>query len=100
MSKPAASDRFPGWLRATLAVQLVLALLFWLLAWDHTVSLAQGRSAAWADIAATALPLVAVLLLGTASVWLWRTGQRGPAILAGLVPWPLALVAFLFLGAI
>jgi hypothetical protein len=92
--------RFPTWLRVVLGVQLALALLFWLLAWDHTVSLAQGRVARLVDVIALMLPLASVLVLGAASLLLWRADHRGPAILCGLIPWFVALAAFSLLGAI
>jgi hypothetical protein len=86
--------------KLALGGQLALALLFLLLGWSHTVSLAQGRAASLADILALALPLVLVLALGLACLRLWRAGRTGAARLCAFLPWPLALAAFMLLGAV
>ena len=90
----------PTWIKVFLGVQLALAALFFLLAWSHTVSLAQGRAASWQDLVGLALPLILVIAACVASVVLWRRGQRELAGLLTIVPWPLALAVFMLLGAL
>jgi hypothetical protein len=88
------------WIKVFLGVQLALATLFFLLAWSHTVSLAQGRAASLRDLAGLALPLALVVAAWAGSVVLWRRGQRALAGLLTIAPWPLALVVFILLGAV
>ncbi len=90
----------PGWLIALLAVQLLIAALFGLFGWSQTVSLAQGRPASLLDLAGLAMPVVAVVVLGGASVRLWRAGNRQLAIICALLPFPLSIAVFMALGAI
>jgi len=88
------------WIKVVLGVQLVLAALFLLLMWSHTVSMAQGRAASWQDLVALALPLLLTVGAWIASVMLCRRGQRDIAGVLAILPWPLALVAFWLLGAV
>ena len=88
------------WIKVVLGVQLVLAALFLLLMWSHTVSMAQGRAASWQDLVALALPLVLVVAAWTASVMLSRRGRRDIAGVLAILPWPLALIVFRLLGAV
>ncbi len=96
MSPPPVS----AWLRIALGGQLALALLFLLLGWSQTVSLAQGRAASLSDILALSLPAVLVAACGFASVRLWRAGRPGASWLCAFVPLPLALAAFILLGVV
>jgi hypothetical protein len=97
----AAPDRaVPLWIKLVLGVQAAVSALFLAMAWSHTVSLAQGRAASLADIAALSLPLVLVVVLGVSAIVLSRKGKRDWAGLCALAPWPLALVAYSALGAI
>ena len=88
------------WIKVVLGVQLVLAALFLLLMWSHTVSMAQGRAASWQDIVALALPLVLVVAAWIASILLCRRGRHDIAGVLAILPWPLALVVFKLLGAV
>jgi len=90
----------PTWIKVFLGAQFALAVLFFLMAWSHTVSLAEGRAARWQDLVGLALPLMLVIAAWVASVVLWRRGQRGLAGSLTVVPWPLAVVAFVLLGAV
>jgi hypothetical protein len=98
---PAApAGAVPLWIKLVLGVELAVSALFLAMGWSHTVSLAQGRAASLADIAALSLPLVLVVLLGGAAIVLSRKGRRDWAGLCAIAPWPLALVLFTVLGAI
>jgi len=90
----------PSWMKVFLGIQLALAALFFLFVWSHTVSLAQGRAASWQDLVALALPLVLVVAAWIAAVWLCRRGQRDIAGVFAILPWPLALVTYMLVGAI
>lgn len=83
-----------------LAAELSLAVLFGLFSWSMTKSLAQGRIPSLYDTAALALPALLVLACGYFALRLWRRGKRKDAWGLAVVPFPLALVLFVALGAI
>jgi hypothetical protein len=89
------AQALPTWIKVVLGIQLVLAALFFLLMWSHTVSLAQGRAASWQDLTALALPLLLVV-----AAWIVAARRRDAAGVLAILPWPLALVAYRLLGAV
>jgi hypothetical protein len=89
----------PTWIKVFMGLQLALAVLFFLVGWSQTVSLAQGRAASWQDLVGLALPPILVVAAWVASIMLWRRGKRQLAGSLTIVPWPLALLAFNLLGA-
>ena len=100
MNPATPAGAVPLWIKLVLGLELTVSALFLAMAWSHTVSLSQGRPASLADIAALALPLVLVVLLGGAAIVLSRKGRRDWAGLCAIAPWPLSLVVFTMLGAI
>ncbi len=83
-----------------LAAELCLASLFGLFSWSMTKSLAQGRMPSLIDTAALSLPALLVLGCGSFAVRLWRRGKRKDAWGLAVVPFPLALVLYMALGAV
>ena len=100
MNRPAPRAPLPFWVKALLTVQVLVAALFFLLAWSHTVSLAQGRAASLLDLAAIALPLILACALTAAGVTLRRSGRGELASLCFIAPFPLALVLYKLLGVV
>jgi hypothetical protein len=94
------TSRLPAWIKVTLGIELVVAALFFLLAWSHTVSLAQGRAANWRDLVGLSLPLALAILAWIAAAALHRRGRGELAGLLTIAPFPLALIAFMLLGAV
>ena len=90
----------PIGLYALLAAELAVAVLFSLLSWSMTRSLAQGRMPSLLDTAALALPVLLVIGCGFFARHLWRRGKRKDAWGVALAPFPLALVLFMALGAV
>ena len=89
----------PIGLYVMLAAELAVALLFSLLSWSMIKSLAQGRMPSLLDTAALALPVLLVIGCGFFALHLWRRGKRKDAWGLTLLPFPLALVLFMALGA-
>lgn len=90
----------PIGLMAMLAAELAIALLFGAFSWSMTRSLAQGRTPLLMDTVMLAMPSVAVIACGFFAVRLWRRGKRKDAWGLALLPFPLALVLFMALGAV
>lgn len=90
----------PIGLYAMLGAELAVAVLFSLLSWSMTRSLAQGRMPSLIDTAALALPVLLVMACGFFALRLWRRGKRKDAWGLTLLPFPLALVLFMILGAV
>ncbi len=90
----------PIGLMVVLAAELAISLLFSLLSWSMTKSLAQGRTPSMQDTAALALPVLLVFGCGFFALRLWRRGKRKDAWGVALLPFPLALVLFMALGAV
>jgi hypothetical protein len=100
MNAPSPKAPVPMWIKLVLGVEAAFSALFLAMSWSHTVSLARGRAASLADIAALSLPIVLVVVLGIAAIVLSRRGRRDWAGLCAVAPWPAALVLFSLLGAI
>lgn len=94
------SPPLQAWIKVVLGIELLIAALFFLLGWSHTVSLAQGRAAAWRDLVGLSLPLVLVVLAWIAAVVSHRRGNGALPGLLTIVPFPLSLMAFMVLGAV
>jgi predicted transporter len=90
----------PIGLYTLLAAELAVALLFSLFSWSMTKSLAQGRMPSLLDSAALMLPVLLVIGCGIFALRLWRRGKRKDAWGLALLPFPLALVLFMALGAV
>ena len=95
-----ASQSLPWWLIALLVIQLPVAVLFGLFGWSQTVSLAQGRPASALDIAALSLPAALVIVLGAAAIRFGQAGRRDLAGICAILPVPVAIAAFMLLGAV
>lgn len=83
-----------------LAAELAFAILFGLFSWSMTKSLAQGRVPSLIDTAALSLPVLLVFGCGYFALRLWRRGKRKDAWGLAVLPFPLALVLFMALGAV
>ncbi len=90
----------PIGLIALLAAELAIALLFSLFSWSMTRSLAQGHTPSLLDTAALALPVLLVIACGLFALRQWRCGKRKDGWGLALLPFPLALVLFMALGAV
>ena len=90
----------PKGLIAFLAAELATSILFSLLSWSMTKSLAQGRMPSLIDTASLALPVLLVIGCGFFSLRLWRRAKRMDAWGLALLPFPLALLLFMAMGAV
>ena len=95
-----APVHLPLRLKLLLGAQLAVAVLFFFFFWSQTVSLARGRAASWQDLVGLAMPALLVLACATLALRLWRRGRRQAAVIAAILPFPLALVGFMAAGAV
>jgi hypothetical protein len=87
-------------MRATLAIEVVIALLFLLFGWGESYRNSVGRGPALSDILAISLPLILVIaaILGAGAAA--RKGNGSMAWLVVLAPLPVAILLAMLAGAV
>jgi len=90
----------PVWLYVVFGLELLISLLFLLLGWSMTVSLAQGRPAALIDIVVLASPTLLVAICAALAAFASRKQNKGLAVLLAVIPLPAAFILFGVIGAI
>ena len=94
------APRLTTGMRAALAIELVVALLFLIFGLGETYRNAVGRPPAVPDILAASLPLILVIAAIFVAAAAARRGNIGNAWVAVLAPFPIALVLAMLGGTI
>ena len=95
-----ASVAVPTTAKWILAIQFVIALIFFALGWSHTASLRFGRGPVFADIVALGAPLLLVVFAAILVRAAARRGQRQWIWPITLTPLPLALILAMAAGMV
>ena len=91
-------SRLPTWMKVAVAIQLLLAGLFFLLGYSMTSSTRLGATPSLIDTLVLAMPVAAVAICGGAAWALWRAGRTALVPLLVFAPLPLAFVLFAVMG--
>ena len=87
-------------MKAVLAIELVIALLFLMFGLGESYRNSVGRGPSLPDILAAALPLLLVTVAAFVAAAAARSENAGRAWAATLAPFPLAMVLAMLVGAV
>ena len=87
-------------MKAVLAIELVVALLFLVFGMGESYRNSVGRGPSLPDMLAAGLPLILVIVAIFVAAAAARSGNSGRAWAATLAPFPVAMVLAMLVGAV